>query len=265
MSHLKILGIIPSKKYGQNFLVDNNIVQKLISSSNILPNDVIVEIGCGLGTISQHLINHNITFYGIEIDHRLYQFLNTKFDNLSNCNILHGDAVKYPIAGIPHNTINYKIIANIPYAISSPWIDGVLSQNNLPTTINIIIQSDAADRFFAQVNSSEYSPITIFLSSAYRKISKYKIPRNAFYPSPHVDSVILSLETLYNPFQFHEITKCHIRDIFTHRRKQISTILRSYDDRFHQWMITCSIDERARPENITVQQWQYLDTILHLQ
>lgn len=264
ISCLRSLEIIPSKKHGQNFLVDKNIVQKLITSSDIMPGDTIVEVGCGLGTITQELLQHDIKLYGIEIDQRLYNFLTDKFRHLSHCHILYGDAVEYPVANISTKINDYKIIANIPYAISSPWIDGVLSQNNLPKTINIIIQSDTAERFCAQVNSSEYSPTTIILQSAYCCISKYKIPRQAFYPIPHIDSVILSLEKLNNPFQFNKITKRHMRDIFTQRRKQIQKILRTYDNRFNEWLTKCSIDKQSRPGNITIQQWQQLDTILHL-
>lgn len=262
ISYLKMLEIIPSKKYGQNFLVDKNIIQKLITSSDIILGDTIVEVGCGLGAITQELLQHDIKLYGIEIDQRLYNFLTDKFRHLPHCHILYGDAVEYPVANIPTKIKDYRIVANIPYAISSPWIDGILSQNNLPKTINIIIQSDTAERFCAQVNSSEYSPTTIILQSAYCCISKYKITRQSFYPIPHIDSVILSLKKLNNPFQFNEITKRHMRDIFTQRRKQIQKILRIYDDRFHQWLAECSIDGKARPGNITIQQWQQLNNIL---
>ena len=141
---LKNLNIKPNKKLGQNFLTDKNITKKIISVSEISQNDIILEIGPGLGIITQELVNLVKKIYAIEIDHRLYSYLNDKFSTYDNVEIIHGDILKVEIP--KHN----KVISNIPYTITGSILDKIFFRINSPVGI-LTIEKSIADRIFLSV------------------------------------------------------------------------------------------------------------------
>ena len=137
---LQKLGIRPSKSLGQNFLVDENVVRLLIKSANLRKSDLIIEVGPGLGVLTEKILEIGATLFAIELDRNLFKFLKEKFSQYKNFSIVNGDAVKFPIASIPKEVSDYKIVSNLPYAISSAWMYNLLSCNYLPSEIYLIIQ-----------------------------------------------------------------------------------------------------------------------------
>jgi 16S rRNA (adenine1518-N6/adenine1519-N6)-dimethyltransferase len=256
---LKNLKIIPSKKLGQNFLVDGNVVDKVVAISDVGDGDVVVEIGPGLGALSEKILKVGAKLFAIELDRRLFNFLKSKFVNYSNLQLMHGNAVDFPMAGLPQNIGTFKVVSNLPYSISSTWISALLECYHLPQSIDLITQAETAQRFFASIRPSEICPISIFIQSAYDRVSMHRVAADSFYPEPMVSSVMVSMVKKQNPFLFKPRTKQTIRWIFTKRRKQMGGIGKDGCVELQSWLSECKIAAHLRPEEISMQGWKALD------
>ncbi|MDR0741911.1 MAG: 16S rRNA (adenine(1518)-N(6)/adenine(1519)-N(6))-dimethyltransferase RsmA [Puniceicoccales bacterium] len=256
---LENLKIIPSKKLSQNFLIDGNVVDKVMVISDVRDGDAIVEIGSGLGALSEKILDVGAKLFTIELDRRLFNFLKSKFMDYDNLWLMHGDAVDFPIAGLPQNISNFKIVSNLPYSISSTWVSALLECYNLPQSISLITQTETAQRFFASTRPSKICPISIFVQSAYDRVCTHKVAANSFYPEPMVSSVLISMVKKQSPFLFKPRTKQAIRWIFTKRRKQMGGIGKDGCTELQNWLWECKIDTHQRPEEISMQQWQMFD------
>jgi 16S rRNA (adenine1518-N6/adenine1519-N6)-dimethyltransferase len=254
------------KNLGQNFLIDGNIVRKSILAADIKENDCIVEIGPGLGTLSQSLLAEKVHLYAIELDSTLAEYLRSnlqpKFPDTFN--LLEGDAVEFPRAGLPISSeTRFKVVANLPYAITSVWLDALLNRP-LPEAMVLMLQKEAADRLTASHGSKHFSAITIFLSAAFRKVSSYNVSSQCFYPIPKIDSALLHLEKLPSPFLFEQKTRNLIRELFTQRRKQINRLAKILPKAM-PWLesltdFDCST--QSRPDEIPLEAWKKLDEIV---
>lgn len=253
---LASLGHRPTKKFGQNFLVDANVVEKFVRSAGLKIGDNVVEIGPGLATVSEEILKCGAKLFAIELDKRLFKFLEEKYRGNENFNPMNGDAVEFPIAALDKKCRSYKIVASLPYAISSPWLESLLQCENLPESMAIIIQLDAANRFLAPHGTKSFGPTSIFLQSAYAKVALCKVARNSFYPVPAVDSAMLFLAKKEQPFLFSREVKRVIREIFTNRRKQISKIANECNLSIGEWLHRNKIPSKARPEQVPVGTWQ---------
>ncbi|MDR2603256.1 MAG: 16S rRNA (adenine(1518)-N(6)/adenine(1519)-N(6))-dimethyltransferase RsmA [Puniceicoccales bacterium] len=256
---LENLKIVPSKKLGQNFLVDGNVVDKVMAISDVRNGDVIIEIGPGLGALSEKILKIGAKLFAIELDSRLFNFFKSRFVNYNNLWLMHGNAVDFPTAGLPQNMGNFKVVSNLPYSISSTWISALLECCHLPLSISLITQIETAQRFFASVRTSEICPISIFLQSAYDRVCMHRIAASSFYPEPMVSSAMVSMVRKQNPFLFKPKTKQTIRWVFTKRRKQMGGIGKGGCIELQNWLSECKIATRQRPEEISIQQWKVLD------
>ena len=140
---LKQLKIHPSKHLGQNFLIDKNIVKKISSISEISQKDIILEVGPGLGALTEELVELAKKIYAIEIDHRLYSYLDDKFSIYDNLEIIHGDILKIEI---PNHT---KVVSNIPYTITGPILDKLFFRIDSPIGI-LTIEKSISDRIWVK-------------------------------------------------------------------------------------------------------------------
>jgi 16S rRNA (adenine1518-N6/adenine1519-N6)-dimethyltransferase len=262
---LEKLGIRPAKGLGQNFLVDENVIHKFLSISGVRNGDTVVEIGAGLGTISEKILAVDAQLFAIEIDGRLHSFLKERFMHRRNFHVQRADAVEFPTAQLPASTANFKVIANLPYAIASPWLGALLNCQNLPQSLSLIVQTEAAQRFLAPEGSSKVCPVAIFLQSAYDLVCSHKISSTAFYPAPEVSSTMIFMDRRRDVFVFKTVTKGVIRSIFTKRRKQIGGIVGRHvateDERtaLREWMRTGEVSPLERPEKISMDRWRRLD------
>jgi len=183
---LKQLRIRPSKQLGQNFLIDKNIVKKIIYISEVSQNDIILEIGPGLGVITEELVGLAKKIYAIEIDHRLYSYLDDKFSVYDNLEIIHGDVLKIEI---PNHT---KVVSNIPYTITGPILDKLFFRKNSPVGI-LTIEKSISDRLFLSGDYKNFSRISIGVNTFMIPISKSKISRKCFYPVPKIALSLIKL------------------------------------------------------------------------
>ncbi len=266
---LETLGHHPNKNLGQNFLVDGNIVRKSLALANIHPGDTVLEIGPGLGTLTGALLEAGCTVYAVEFDPRLAAYLRSSLclKYPATFHLREGDALDFPLGDLPQDTANFKIVANLPYAISTPWLEAILG-GPLPETMVMMLQQEAADRFTAEVGHKHYSPITIFLSLAYEKSGVHPVARQCFYPVPGVDSMLLHLERKKQPRTLSPTARNLIRRIFTQRRKQIGSLCKQQSEAFPrlpEWIASLSswgLDRTARPEVIPQDAWFLLNNYL---
>lgn len=262
---LRELGHAPVKKFGQNFLVDSNIVRKSLELADVSEGDVVVEVGPGLGTLTGALLERGAKVYAVEIDKRLFAFLQKRFEGVENLNLINDDAVEYPLANLPADIENFKIVANLPYAISTPWLDKVLS-GKLPQKMSLMLQKEAALRFAARNGSGEFSPISVCLSEAYNVLPPHKVSASCFHPRPQVDSMLLALERKEDAYTFAQRTRDIMRAVFSKRRKQISSIAKSAGEDsavLTQWLEQCTdLPPDRRPEAIENRYWVILDKIV---
>ena len=257
-------GFAPRKRLGQNFLIDANIARKSLELAEIQFGDTVVEIGPGLGALTQLLLDAGCQVHAIEKDLGLHQYIQDSIapaypDQLS---LMQGDAMDHPLASLSNPPTNTKIVANLPYAISTPWLDSVLA-GPLPERMVLMLQKEAADRFVAQSGTGNFGPISLFLKSAYELHEIHKVGAQCFYPLPDVGSALLSIRRLDHPRVFKPEIKEGIRKIFRQRRKQISSIVSKVPlpSIFQTWLDTLieeGLAANTRPEAIAEEQWQKL-------
>ena len=259
------LGHQPKRFLGQNFLVDGNIVRKSLELAAVAPGDAVVEIGPGLGTLTSALLTAGAEVWAVEKDRNLHAHLvETLLPRFpATFHLLEGDAVEQPLAALPADRASpdFKIVANLPYAIATPWLDAVLS-GPLPARLVLMLQQEAAQRYVAQPGTKSFGAISIFLQSAYAVAPGHKVEAACFYPRPDVDSYLLHLTRRPEPFVFPAATKALIRSCFQQRRKQIGGLLRDrMPDHGAAWLAVLTaagLSAQSRPEEIPTEHWHRL-------
>jgi 16S rRNA (adenine1518-N6/adenine1519-N6)-dimethyltransferase len=258
------LGHEPKRFLGQNFLVDGNIVRKSLELAQVRAGDTVVEIGPGLGTLTSALLGAGAEVWAVEKDRNLHAHLaETLAKDQPRLHLLEGDAVDEPLAGFNPGTTGspLKIVANLPYAIATPWLDGVLS-GPLPERMVLMLQQEAAQRYAAQPGSKTFGAISIFLQAAYAVAPGHKVDSSCFFPQPDIESYLLHLTRRPDPYVFSAAAKTLIRACFQQRRKQIGGLLRhKLPDGGAAWiavLTAAGLGASARPEQIPVALWRQL-------
>jgi 16S rRNA (adenine1518-N6/adenine1519-N6)-dimethyltransferase len=270
------LGHTPKRFLGQNFLVDGNIVKKSLELAAIAPGDTVVEIGPGLGTLTRALLEVGACVWAVERDATLHAHLAGTLakEFPATFHLLEGDAVEHPLAALPVGKAEansstsapaFKIVANLPYAISTPWMDAVLS-GPLPARMVLMLQLEAARRYTAQPGTKLFGAISVFLQNAFEAAPGHRVPGACFHPRPDVDSCLLHLVRKPQPFVFRPEVKAVIRGCFQQRRKQIRPLLRGrLPDGGRAWLVrleaTGRLGPASRPEEIPAALWRELDTL----
>jgi 16S rRNA (adenine1518-N6/adenine1519-N6)-dimethyltransferase len=258
------LGHRPQRRLGQNFLVDANIVRKSVALAGIAPGDAVVEVGPGLGTLTSALLEAGAEVWAVERDPGLCAHLGTTLaaEAGARLHLLEGDAVEHPRAGLQAAARpDFKVVANLPYAIATPWLDRVL-EGPLPSRMVLMLQQEAAERYTAAPGGKSFGAITIFLAAAYAAGPGHAVAAACFHPRPEVESRLLHLVRRPEPFVFDPAVKALIRACFQQRRKQIGALLRRHrPDGGAAWLEhlrSAGYSPRTRPEAIPAGLWMKL-------
>lgn len=269
------LGHAPKRFLGQNFLVDGNIVRKSLELAEIVPGDRVVEIGPGLGTLTTALLEAGAEVWAVEKDRTLHAHLTAELAPRypERFHLLEGDAVEHPLAGLDGSGSlpatagsrpGFKIVANLPYAIATPWLDAVLA-GPLPARMVLMLQQEAAQRYAARPGTKSFGAISIFLQSAYDVAPGHKVAAACFHPRPDVESHLLNLRRRESPYVFSSGARKVIRSCFQQRRKQLGALLRErvpgVANEVRQILARHGLTEQTRPEAIEVGIWQELATL----
>lgn len=260
------LGLAPKRFLGQNFLVDGNLVRKSLELAGVRPGDAVVEIGPGLGTLTAALLDAGAEVWAVEKDRGLHAYLAAELSPRfpGRLRLAMGDAVALPLAGLPpaRAAAGFKIVANLPYAISTPWLDAVLS-GPLPARMVLMLQREAAARCTAGPGTKDFGAISIFLRSAYALGRSHRVAASCFHPRPDVESCLLQLDRLPDPFVFPPAARELIRACFRQRRKQIAPLLRGRlaGGAAAAWLGelgAAGLGPKSRPEEISAALWRKL-------
>lgn len=258
------LGHQPKRFLGQNFLVDGNIVRKSLELAGVQAGDTVVEVGPGLGTLTSALLDAGADVWAVEKDQHLAAHLREALApaHPTTLHLLEADALDHPLADLPATAAgNFKIVANLPYAISTPWMDAVLG-GPLPARMVLMLQLEAAQRYMAAAGTKAFGAISIFLQSAYDIAPGHRVAAACFHPRPDVDSYLLHLVRKPEPYVFAPATKALIRGCFQQRRKQLGSLLRQrLPDGGAAWLADLAragLGPETRPEAVPVERWRSL-------
>ncbi|WP_404420920.1 16S rRNA (adenine(1518)-N(6)/adenine(1519)-N(6))-dimethyltransferase RsmA [Nibricoccus sp. IMCC34717] len=256
----------PKRALGQNFLVDGNIVRKSLELAQVVTGDQVIEIGPGLGTLTSALLETGAHVWAVEFDTRLHAHLSASLQPAwpQTLHLLQGDAVEYPLAGYNTGIGEFKVVANLPYAISTPWMDAVLS-GPLPLRMVLMLQLEAAQRYTAPPGTKLRSAISVFLQAAYEAAPGHKVAAACFHPRPDIESYLLHIVRRETPFIFSASLRDLIRACFQQRRKQLGALLRDrLPDAGAAWfecLAPKGFDTRSRAEDIPTELWMSLQLL----
>lgn len=221
------------KKYGQNFLKEEKIINQIVDKSNITKDTLIIEIGPGSGVLTKimaPLAKHVVSF---EIDESLKEILNKNLHGLDNTEIIYKDFLEADIKEMI-NKYSYEklyVIANLPYYITTPIINKIIDSKIDVDKMIIMVQKEVGDRFCARPNCREYGSITVYLNYYFDINKIIDVPRTCFIPQPNVDSVVIEFIKNVHKYNVDEekLFKL-IKDSFKYKRKNLNNNLKSYDN-----------------------------------
>ena len=182
----------PSRKLGQNFLIDPNMLSALVSDAAPQKGERVLEVGPGLGMLTEALLAAEVDLTCVELDHRLAEYLRERFAGRKNFRLLEGDACKVDLDELMGEA-PYRCIANLPYSCSTPFLANVISRRNIPTDLCVLLQLEMAERLGAPAGTHEYGAPSIRIGLRYEtKILRLVDPK-VFFPPPEVKSAFVKL------------------------------------------------------------------------
>ena len=245
---LEGLGVHPKKSLSQNFLIDANIVRKIVALANIQEGDLVLEIGPGPGALTTELLKRGAFVTAIEKDSTFAKELHRlQNDRLT---VIEEDILQFNWNHLPSGS--WKVIGNLPYSITTPILELVCSQN--ATSFTFMVQKELAERLLAPLGSRECGSISVFVQSHGQIKGSFHVPKSCFYPSPQVDSSVLCLEfhSKKEPSEFFSL----VRAAFQQRRKMIASSLKKFLSK--EQIELAGIPTAARPETLSLTDWQKL-------
>jgi len=243
----------PSKYMGQNFLIDNSALSKIIKTSELTKEDTVLEIGPGLGILTKELAGNAGQVVAIEKDRTMVAILEETLKDNQNVTIVQGDALKYN-----HKLKKYKIIANIPYYLTSPLIRKFLEEKIQPDFMVLMVQKEVAQRICSKPPNMSLLAVAVQFY-ADPKIISY-VSKECFWPAPKIDSAIIKITprkiaSKIKPEDFFKVVKAG----FSHPRKQLannlSTALNKNKEEISEWLLKNKINPMQRSETLNLQNW----------
>jgi 16S rRNA (adenine1518-N6/adenine1519-N6)-dimethyltransferase len=248
---LNELGTTPKKGLSQNFLIDSNVVKKIIQTADIQKNDIVLEIGPGPGALTALLLSTGATVYAIEKDPIFAKALSRLQTKDQRLTVYCADALEFPIHQIPFN----KVVANLPYHITTPLLEKCFSSPF--TSLTLMVQKEVATRLFAKTCTKDFGSLTLFAQYYATLKSQFAVSSSCFYPKPSVDSAVIHLLSHPQPTEASEHFFPIMRRSFQQRRKMLSTSLQEFasSENIKSTLKSLHIREDARPEMLSFDQW----------
>ena len=193
-------GLTPRKRWGQHFLIDQNILNKVIQTAQLEKGDVVLEVGPGLGEMTLALARHVRKVIAVEIDPKLVKILEEKTRDFSSIMIVEGDILKVDFEQLDHpKNQRLKVVANLPYQISTPLVFRFIESRNFFSTLTLMLQREVADRMIASPGGKNYGPLSIFTQSFLKLSIPFYIKPSAFFPRPKVASAVVHMVWMERP------------------------------------------------------------------
>lgn len=265
---MKKYGISANKKLGQNFLIDENVVNAIIKGSYITKEDLVIEIGPGLGTLTSYLLKEAGKVIAIELDNRMIKILKDRFFIHSNFEILNADVLKVDLNKLivenkRDKIKNVKIVANLPYYITTPIIMKLLEEKLDVQTITVMIQKEVADRLTVIPGNKNTGAITYTVYYYANPFEILTVPNSSFIPEPEVESEVIRLEIRKQPpvqVEDEELFFKLIKLAFMQRRKTLVNALSNFaifenKNQIEEILRELSLDVRIRGEALSIEQY----------
>ncbi len=256
-----------NKRYGQNFLVDDNILEQIVRASGVTKEDLVIEIGPGLGNLTEYLLDNAKYALLVEIDPKMIEVIQDRFKDRTNYTLLNEDILKVNIDSVvkeiqQENNIEFssvKVVANLPYYITTPIIFKLLEDENTISDITVMVQKEVASRMVAEPKSKEFGILTLMVRYFSNASIEIEVPNSSFIPSPDVTSAVITLKkerkySVKNEKIFFEL----IHKAFAQRRKKMINSLEA--SKFNQMSKSdieelfnrCNIDFNTRAEQLDI-------------
>ena len=217
------------KKYGQNFLNNDNILNKISSSICVSEKDKIIEIGPGAGALTKKLVKLGCDVIAFEIDTTLKDFLDKiEYNNLT---VIYNDFLNVNLSDYFNEDQKLFVVANIPYYITTPIISKFIKENYVPESMVLMVQKEVAERLSSKCHNSDYGAITVILNYFFDIHYLFTVDRNNFYPIPKVDSAVIKLDKKHNKKIVNDYEKFEtlVYNAFKQKRKNLKNNLMNYD------------------------------------
>ena len=247
------------KKFGQNFLINEQVVRGIAEKSQIGPGDLVVEIGPGIGTLTQALAETGADVKSVEIDRSLLPVLAQTLQGYDNVKIVPGDVLKLNLAKVTEHR-PFTVAANLPYYITTPIIFALLEQELPLKRLVVMVQKEVAERMTAQPGGKDYGPLSLALQYYSKPELAIPVPRTDFMPAPKVDSMVVVCEKREHPVVdvaprlFFQV----VRAAFSQRRKMLKTCLKGLGlsaDSVAVLLENAGIDGTRRGETLTIKEF----------
>lgn len=254
------------KNFGQNFLVDERVLDKIVNAADIGENDLVIEVGPGIGTLTQAMAKRAGKVVSVEIDKTLVPILGELLEDYDNIEIINEDILRLDLNALieRHKGMTVKMVANLPYNITTPIIMTILEKHIPMESLTVMIQKEVAYRMNAKPSVKDYGSLSLVTQYYCEPYLVANVPQNCFMPRPNVDSAVIKLTILDKPpvevndedfmFEF-------IKAAFSQRRKTLancihnSGILNINKEEIGKMLVFLGYDERVRGESLTLEDY----------
>ena len=263
-----------AKKFGQNFLIDTHVLDKIVRAAEITPEDYVLEIGPGIGTLTQYLCESAKHVFAVEIDDNLIPILQDTLSPYDNVTVIHNDVLKLDINKLVEEKCEgkrIKVVANLPYYITTPIIMGLFESHVPIDSITIMVQKEVADRMQVGPGTKDYGALSLAVQYYAKPEIIANVPPNCFMPRPNVGSAVIRLtrhETVPVQVEDEKLMFRLIRASFNQRRKTLANGLNNSPEiHLSKEVIQESIEELGVPvtirgEALTLEQFAALSNII---
>ena len=251
------------KKLGQNFLIDENVVHQIVAAAELSEADTVLEVGPGIGTLTQGLAESKARVVAVELDTRLLPVLATTLNGYDNVRVVHGDILKVNImeeVGAP----SFKVCANLPYYITTPIIFALLEKRLPMERLVAMVQKEVAERMAAQPGGKEYGALSVAIQYYTEPKIAFIVPPTSFIPAPAVDSAVIVCKRREKP----PVEVCDeglffrvVKAAFSLRRKMLSNSLKNMGIKYEQvakWLELAGVDGKRRAETLSLEDFAKL-------
>lgn len=247
---LDSIGAAPKKSLSQNFLIDGNIIKKIGALAELKPGDSVLEIGPGPGALTEELLEIGCRVIAVEKDRAFAAAL----PRLGNVEVICDDVLNFDFESLPEGT---KVVANIPYNLTSPIIEKCLHSKRIQTAV-LMVQKELGERILAKGGTREFSSLSLFVQFHAIATFGFLVHAGSFYPRPSIDSVVIRLD-FHNRFPdidqkaFEKVA----RSAFQERRKTLSKSLRELypAEKVQMALESLGLNPKARPEELSLEEW----------
>jgi len=265
--------IKPRKNLGQSFLMDENVIRNIAAKANVTGDDIVVEIGAGIGVLTEYLAQNAARVIAVELDDKLVEVLKDRLSGYNNIQIYHGNILRFDFRTIARTgRQKIKVIGNIPYNISSPVLFYLLSFRGVIDSFVLMMQKEVIDRLVASPGGKSYGVPSVILQMFATVEKVFDVPASCFYPRPKVESSVIkgffpsiSLIKLIDEDFFVRL----VRDAFAQRRKMLINNLKQSkllegapESLLREALILAGIDSGRRGETLSIEEFGHLSNIL---